>query len=103
MVNNTLLGIETRVKHGKFKKLGTIPAIHTPLKAAFESKGNRSFKSLLSFLFYLLGSAYSGPPSNGVLHLRLLPFELSGVCRGSIMDLVSVQIDQIDTGKGTSL
>ena len=33
----------------------------------------------------------------------LLPSELSGVWRGSKIDFINVQIDQIDTGKGTPL
>ena len=40
-VSNTLSGIETSVKHGKFRKLRTIPAIYMPLKAAFQSRGNK--------------------------------------------------------------
>ena len=49
------------------------------------------------------GCAYSGLPSDGNSHSSSLPSELSGVWRGSKIDFISVQIDQIDTGKGTPL
>ena len=38
LCSNTLSGIETGVKHGKFKKVGTIPTV-LPCKAAFERGG----------------------------------------------------------------
>ena len=49
------------------------------------------------------GSVYSGPPSDGVSHSSSLPSELLGVGRGSKADFISVQVDQIDAGKGTPL
>lgn len=49
------------------------------------------------------GFAYSVLPLTG-FHLHpSLPSELSGGLRGSIMNFISVKIDQIDIGKGTPL
>ena len=49
-----------------------------------------------------MGSAYLGPPSDGVSHSSSLPSELLGVGRGSKADF-QCPIDLIDAGKGTPL
>ena len=64
---------------------------------------NCTFKSLLCFLFYpcwlwiFRSSLWWG------FTFILTPSEFSGVWRGSKIDFLSVQVDQIDTGKGTPL
>ena len=55
------------------------------------------------FCSILLGSAFSGPPSDGISLSSSLPSELSRIWRGSKTDFISAQVDQIDTGKSTPL
>ena len=73
---------------------------------SFSNKGTEGTAVLRASCVFCstpLGSAFSGPPSDGISLSSSLPSELSGIWRGSKTDFISAQVNQIDTGKGTPL
>ena len=65
-VSNTLSGIETSVKYGKFRKLRTIPAIYMPL---FKAEGTQLSEGRLLELLQTVEKHCSRLPSLGTLAL----------------------------------
>ena len=74
-----------------------------PFSLNKDAEGTAALRASCIFCSTPSGSVYSGPPFGGVSHSTSLSSELSGLWRGSKMDFISAQVDQIDTGKGTPL